>query len=264
MAKRRNGEGSLSRRSDRRWQGSLVVGYQPNGRPSRKFVYGKTAQEATARLLALRSNAAAGLPIVDGRATVAQFLARWLEVVRPTVRSSTYLSYEAVVRVHLVPGVGRVRIARLDVPTLQQFLGRKLADGCSRQRVAYLRVVLRRALGMAERWGVIARNPARLVESPRVERRSVAALSPGDLEYVLFVNSGSEANEVSLKAATRGMDCVVHCVQFPNHPVENPRKGHTYINIDGMGTARLVWTCVDNGVKRFVYLSGAGTSPLIV
>lgn len=74
--------------------------------------------------------------------------------------------------------------------------------------------------------------------------------------------AGNVTDEVSLKAATRGMDCVVHCVQFPNHPVENRRKGHTYINIDGMGTARLVWTCVDNGVKRFVYLSGAGTSPV--
>ncbi len=74
--------------------------------------------------------------------------------------------------------------------------------------------------------------------------------------------TGDVTDEVSLKAATRGMDCVVHCVQFPNHPVENPRKGHTYLNIDGMGTARLVWTCVDNGVKRFVYLSGAGTSPV--
>ena len=74
--------------------------------------------------------------------------------------------------------------------------------------------------------------------------------------------AGDVTDEVSLKAATRGMDCVVHCVQFPNHPVENPRKGHTYISIDGMGTARLVWACVDNGVKRVVYLSGAGTSPV--
>lgn len=74
--------------------------------------------------------------------------------------------------------------------------------------------------------------------------------------------AGDVTDEVSLKAATRGMDCVVHAVQFPNHPVENPRKGYTYLNIDGMGTARLVWTCVDNEVKRFIYLSGAGTSPV--
>ncbi len=65
----------------------------------------------------------------------------------------------------------------------------------------------------------------------------------------------------SLDEATDGIDAVIHCVQFPNHPIENVKKGWTYIDIDGRGTERMVAAAKKNHVKRFVYLSGAGAGP---
>lgn len=77
------------------------------------------------------------------------------------------------------------------------------------------------------------------------------------VEYV----RGDVTDPASLDAATQGIDIVVHTVQFPNHPVENPRKGWTYEKIDGEGTERMAAAAARNGVKRFVYLSGAGARP---
>ena len=77
------------------------------------------------------------------------------------------------------------------------------------------------------------------------------------VEYV----RGDVTDPASLDAATKGIDVVVHSVQFPNHPVENPRKGWTYEKIDGEGTERMAAAAAKNGVKRFVYLGGAGTRP---
>lgn len=77
---------------------------------------------------------------------------------------------------------------------------------------------------------------------------------------VSFV-SANVRDTASLEHATESIDVVIHCVQFPNHPVENERKGHTYLEIDAKGTERLVAACRKNSVKRIVYLSGAGTSP---
>ncbi|MGE3273344.1 MAG: SDR family oxidoreductase, partial [Chloroflexota bacterium] len=65
---------------------------------------------------------------------------------------------------------------------------------------------------------VMTRNPAR-------------ARPKQGVEYV----QGDVSDAASLEAATRGVDVVVHSVQFPNHPVENPRKGWTYEKIDGEG-----------------------------
>jgi NADH dehydrogenase len=59
------------------------------------------------------------------------------------------------------------------------------------------------------------------------------------------------------KAFTRA-DVVVHAIQFPNHPVEDPAKGRTYLEADGRGTQVAAATAKRLGVRRFVYLSGAG------
>jgi uncharacterized protein YbjT (DUF2867 family) len=73
------------------------------------------------------------------------------------------------------------------------------------------------------------------------------------------LRQGDVADAASLDRAAASIDVVVAAAQFPNHPVENPRKGYTYIKVDGEGTMRLVNAARKNGVKRFVYLSGAGT-----
>jgi uncharacterized protein YbjT (DUF2867 family) len=51
---------------------------------------------------------------------------------------------------------------------------------------------------------------------------------------------------------------VVHAIQFPNHPVEDPSKGRTYLEVDGKGTEVAVRAAKRVGVRRFVYVSGAG------
>ena len=73
--------------------------------------------------------------------------------------------------------------------------------------------------------------------------------------------SGDVRDAASLRRAVDGVDVVVHAVQFPNHPVENPRRGYTYEAIDGEGTVRLAAACRDAGVRRLLYLSGAGARP---
>ena len=65
-------------------------------------------------------------------------------------------------------------------------------------------------------------------------------------------------DHVSLGKAFMGADVVVHAIQFPNHPVEDPSKGRTYVEVDGRGTTLAAQTAKKLGVRRFVYLSGAG------
>lgn len=79
--KRGNNEGSLTKRSDGRWQACITL---DGGK--RKFLYAKTRQEA-ARLLtnALRDRDQ-GLPIVGEKRTVAQYLMQWLQDIAPGLK----------------------------------------------------------------------------------------------------------------------------------------------------------------------------------
>ena len=62
----------------------------------------------------------------------------------------------------------------------------------------------------------------------------------------------------TLASAVAGVDIVVHAVQFPNHPIENPALGWTYLEVAGKGTRNMVEACKDARVRRFVYLTCAG------
>ena len=63
---------------------------------------------------------------------------------------------------------------------------------------------------------------------------------------------------ISLGKAFTGADVVVHAIQFPNHPVEQPSRGRSYLEVDGRGTEVAAAVAKKVGVRRFVYLSGAG------
>lgn len=62
----------------------------------------------------------------------------------------------------------------------------------------------------------------------------------------------------SLGRAFSGAEVVIHAIQFPNHPVEDPARGRTYLEVDGQGTSVAARLAKALGVRRFVYLSGAG------
>lgn len=96
--------------------------------------------------------------------------------------------------------------------------------------------------------------------------RPVAALSrdPGktraklkglDIDYA----KGDVRKPKSLVKALKGVSTLVSCVQFPNHPVENPAKGYTYEIFDAQGTRNLVQAAKEAGeVQHIIYISGAG------
>jgi NADH dehydrogenase len=77
----------------------------------------------------------------------------------------------------------------------------------------------------------------------------------------LQFREGDVRDPTTLAEAVRGAETVVGCVQFPNSPIENPARGHTFEEVDAKGTENLVEAAKAAGVRRYVYLSGAGAAP---
>lgn len=191
--RRAKGEGSVRQRADGRWEGRITL---PDGR--RRSVYAPTQRAVLARLRRLREQAELGVLSAPGpgpgtvtggrRRTVGQFLEEWLAtVVRPTCRPRTYRSYADVVRLHLIPTLGKVPLdlSHLTPPRIAALLHHKQAEGLSPRTVTYIRDVLSRALNHAVRWGWLPKNPAPLAPAPRQERRPVRVLTPDEARRLL-------------------------------------------------------------------------------
>jgi len=65
----------------------------------------------------------------------------------------------------------------------------------------------------------------------------------------------------TLPAALGGVDALVICLAFRNSPIEAPRRGRTFEKVDAAGTEAVVAAAADAGVRRLVYISGAGAAP---
>lgn len=71
---------------------------------------------------------------------------------------------------------------------------------------------------------------------------------------------GDVTEPSSLTGTLNGADAVLGAVQFPNHPIEVPRRGLTYDNYDRKGTENLIAEAQRAGVEHFAYVSGAGAN----
>jgi len=198
--KRGNNEGSITKRRDGRWQACVTL---DGGK--RKFFYAKTRQEA-ARLLtnALRDRDT-GLPIVGERLTVAQYLAQWLNDIAPGLKPRSLQRYEEDVRLRIVPACGRTPLARLTAQQVQALYTAKLSEGLSAGTVAHLHAVLRRALGEAQRLGLVQRNVATLVKAPRPARHDMHTLTPEEARRLLAVAADDRLEALYVLALTTGM-----------------------------------------------------------
>ena len=193
MAKRARNEGSIYRQqTDGRWVAAISVGYR-NGRRRRKKFFGATRGAVAAQLTQALHDHQHGLPVAPDRQTVGTFLTRWLEdSVKPSVRPTTYRSYQQLVDLHLKPGLGRYPLAKLTPQQVQTFLNDQHRGGrilksyqdqesprtLTPRTVQYIHAVLRRALNQAMRWGMVPRNVAALVTPPRVIQQEVQPFTP--------------------------------------------------------------------------------------
>ena len=72
---------------------------------------------------------------------------------------------------------------------------------------------------------------------------------------------GNMRDPETLDATMAGAEIVVQSAMFSTYPVEKPRKGHTFMAFDGEGTENLVAAAAKAGVKRYIYIGGAGCKP---
>jgi integrase len=162
----------------RYWAATVDLGFV-NGKRKRKYFYGKTRREVAEMLKVALREQQQGLPVAIERQTVAQFLTKWLEdAAKPTVRPSTYTGYEVLVRVHIIPALGRIQLQQLNPPHVQAFLKQQRESGFSNRTVQYIHAVLRRALSQAVKWGAVSRNVTTLVDPPRVQHTEIQRWTP--------------------------------------------------------------------------------------
>ncbi|MBX3439833.1 MAG: site-specific integrase [Planctomycetaceae bacterium] len=197
MTKKRrgNGEGSITQRSDGRWMARITTGHKPGGARIVRTVYGKTKRDVQEKLMALQHQKATGTLTDASKMTVAEWLNHWHEhVSRPAVRATTHLSYGGIIAKHLISALGRLKLTALMPAHVQSLYSAMEANGYSGRMRQLTHAVLRRALKIAMRQGMVSRNVCDAVEPPRVQKREMVTLTPEQATAFLKAAAGDEAS----------------------------------------------------------------------
>ena len=197
--KRGQGEGSIYRRKDGRWAASISL---PDGK--RRTFYGRTAAQAREKMAANQQAIASGLPLPSEQVTVALFAQDWLAGIQASVRPATWQHYESLLRVHVFPTLGRIRLARLQPSHLQRLYSDRLESGLSPTTVRHVHKVLHLMLERAVRWGSVVRNVAHLTDPPRAVRRDLPMVTAEQAGRLLTVAQDHRLEALFVLALTTG------------------------------------------------------------
>ena len=132
MAKRRaNGEGSIRKRSDGRWEGRYTAGRDPDtGKVIYKNVLAKTQKECKEKLKrAIEENAKVDT-IRAEQYTVGQWMDVWFEnCAKIKVRPSSHKTYQGFIENHIKPALGGIPLEKLTAMDLQRLYKHLLESG---------------------------------------------------------------------------------------------------------------------------------------
>lgn len=192
--KKANGEGSIIKRSDGRYMGRYTV----NGK--RKSVYGTTHEEVRLKLNEKLNEIAKGIYIEPSKDTLESWLREWLVTYAlPTVKQSTYVSYEGYVRNHLAPSLGEIKLTSLSREQIQRFFNRKSVGekgkkGLSPKTLKNIYNMLNAAIDQAIINDKLLRSPLLGVKLPKLNKREIRVLEAE--EQIVLQNAAENSSEL--------------------------------------------------------------------
>lgn len=128
--RRGNGEGSIYQRKDGSWAAVLTVGTKPDGKPDRKFLYGKTRKEVADKLRDAQNKIDVGVMPGGNNILFGLWIKQWLElVIKPGIKKRTYKNYSTTIDRHIVPGLGGYKLKDLTEELIQKYLTEQQEHG---------------------------------------------------------------------------------------------------------------------------------------
>jgi integrase len=208
MARKRRGrgEGSISQRPDGLWHARISLGYDENGKRKRRHIYGKTKQEVQEKLRKLQTDALLGHLTDPTKLTVAEYLKGWLEnTAKLKTSPTTYQRYEQLVRLHISPHIGGVRLERLAPIHVNNLMGELERAGHSAWTRKMAGTLLHNALRHAVRLRLIPHNPSADVPRARPGEREMHTLTEDQVKAFLRAASGKRLYALFALALGSGM-----------------------------------------------------------
>lgn len=210
-------KGTLRRKSVDTWQLRVFHGYDDKGKQLCDYhtIHARTKRDAEAEQRRILHTLDTGGYLEPSRLTVAEYLESWLrEYAALHLKPYTLERYECIVRKHLIPALGSIRMNQLAPMRIERYYAEALKSGrlvrarksqkkppeplqgdlagLDAQTVVKHHRVLHGALKRAVRLGLLVANPCDRVTPPKASHTEMRVLDEMDTERLLASAKASE------------------------------------------------------------------------
>ena len=167
--------------------------------------YAKTKEGARQKLRAMQRKQDQGLPLVTSTMPLRDYLEQWLASIRNRVRPSTYDRYEVIVRVHILPELGHIKLGKLSPDDINKAWEAMRSKGKSASTIRHCHLRLGKALNDAVKRQLIFRNSCQAVTPPRSQAKEMHPPDASAIHRLLETARATEYFEVFYTAFHTGL-----------------------------------------------------------
>ena len=200
VRKRSNGEGTIVPKANGSWEARILITDPITGESKIRTRCRKTKAEVKAWLDDIKVKLHTGQYVGEQKMTVREWLNTWLNLyAMKKIRRTTFESYESIIKTHIIPSIGNIRLQSLRKDQIQKFYNDKQENGradgkggLSSTTINYMHAILKQALQQAVDDGLVYKNIATSVVKPSKVRFHPQTLNTEQVKKFLQSNKGSK------------------------------------------------------------------------
>lgn len=186
MAKKRsNNEGSIYRRKNGTWRALVPV----NGK--RLSFSARTKDECQKWIRKMLNQLDRGWDFEGSQITLKEYLSQWLSVHKVTLRDHTVHRYQQLIKNHITPNIGNIRLRDLNLARVECFYTTLINAGVGTRTIREVHAVLHKSLKKAVRYGYIQINPVHGAALPRYMHAEMQILNSNQASQFLIASHNS-------------------------------------------------------------------------
>ena len=199
MAKRGNNEGTIYQLPSGNWRAQIYINGYRLGKTK------KSKREAQTWLRQTLEKTIQGYTGHGSNMLYKVFLEEWLSAKKSAIKNNTWSLYEATIRNHIIPFLGREKISDITPEKIQLLYLQKEQAGTGIRTIRIIHTVLNNSLKKAVKLGIIHTNPTKATTPPTYECPEMEIYSEFEITQLLMAVKGTNIETLIYFAVTTGL-----------------------------------------------------------
>lgn len=207
------GTGTIRKKTVRRgekeytyWEGRYTVGFDPGtGKQVQRSITAKTQREVVQKLRQATMDVSQGKISAPTKTTLGEWLDIWVKEYLGNIKPHTRKSYMGIIKDHIKPALGAVKLTSLSPVQVQQLINRvrstkgtSAGSAVNPKTIKNVHGVLHSALNQAVQCGYLSSNPADGTILPRRTKAEIHVLEDDQIMMFLKAIEGHRFQNVYL------------------------------------------------------------------